>query len=195
MTAAKALPPILTQEMVKRVLRYEPETGALYWLPRPPSMFPQALLPPDYRAKKWNDRYAGKLAFTMKDRLGYCCGSIFAVQYKAHRIIWLYMTGESPAEIDHINGDTSDNRWQNLRAATRTINARNLKLRKDNKTGMPGISRTASGKYSVTVGVGGETLCLGTFASFEMAKKARQEAQDVYGYHANHGRAEPPKAA
>lgn len=189
MVAAKALPPILTQEMVRSVLRYEPETGALYWLRRTTSLFPPSLHSPQSRAQRWNKKYAGKLAFTSKDEGGYLHGAIFGEKLKAHRVIWLYMTGHIPGEIDHINGNRADNRWENLRAATRIDNARNQKLRKDNKTGAPGISRTAAGTYVVTIGVGGSILNLGTFHSFEMAKKARKQAQEVYGYHQNHGRA------
>ena len=57
--------------------------------------------------------------------------SIGKKTYAQHRVIWLYMTGEWPSEdVDHINLDPSDNRWENLRQVTHSENCRNNKASK-----------------------------------------------------------------
>ena len=62
------------------------------------------------------------------------------VDYREHRLIWLYMTGEWPElEIDHINGDSIDNRWCNLRQATSQQNKHNTGLPRSNTSGAKGI--------------------------------------------------------
>ena len=53
--------------------------------------------------------------------------------YLAHRVIWLYVTGQWPARlIDHINGDRQDNRWSNLRDVSRVVNAQNIRSANSN---------------------------------------------------------------
>ena len=103
------------QALLKRLLNYNPETGEFIWLPR------------GYPHKKWDVRYAGKSAGCIS-KLGYLIINIDSQHYFGHRIAWKYMTGADPIEeIDHQNGDSLDNRWGNLREATRTTNARNVR--------------------------------------------------------------------
>lgn len=69
-------------------------------------------------------------------------------EYKEHRIAFLYMLGEMPEEVDHINRCKDDNRWINLRKANRHINCTNQGLRHDNTSGVKGVSFKQSNKYS-----------------------------------------------
>lgn len=71
---------------------------------------------------------------------GYRLLSVRRYHFYAHRAIWCMMTGSWPAfEIDHINRQKADNRWSNLRLATRSQNARNTALTKRNKSGYRGV--------------------------------------------------------
>jgi hypothetical protein len=84
----------------------------------------------------------GDIAGTVSKE-GYVSIRIESRVYKAHRLAWLYVTGNMPTKlIDHINGDKSDNRWKNLREVTNQENCRNQKIRITNKTGYKGVMHT-----------------------------------------------------
>jgi len=71
---------------------------------------------------------------------GYIVTSIVGVQNYVHRIIFLMCNGFVPKEIDHINGDNSDNRIENLRECTKSQNQHNKKLYSNNRSGIKGVS-------------------------------------------------------
>ena len=105
----------LNAVQVRELLDYDPATGFLTWKTRP-------------NDGRWNKLFAGRRAGSMGGR-GYRQLSVYDKSYREHRIIWLWMTGDWPVdEIDHINGSRDDNRWENLREATRVENMQNLKL-------------------------------------------------------------------
>jgi len=72
----------------------------------------------------------------------------------AHRVAFVIMTGQWPeAEIDHLDGDRSNNRWSNLRPASRLQNCANTKRRRNNKSGEKGVcwvSRRNKWEFSIT---------------------------------------------
>ena len=74
--------------------------------------------------------YCGRIG---KD--GYISMSYNNRTYKAHRLIWKYMTGKDPDIMDHINGDKFDNRWRNLRNVDAILNSRNARAPLDNPNG------------------------------------------------------------
>jgi len=79
-------------------------------------------------------------------------------RYKAARVAWLFMTGNDPGEmiVDHISGDSLDDRWENLRLATPAQNGWNSRLRSNNKTGFKGVHIRKNGKYRACFAVNGE---------------------------------------
>lgn len=101
---------------LRKLLRYEPDTGKLFWLSRGADK-PQ-----------WNARYEGKEAFTCVNTCGHKMGGIWGKSYYAHRVIWAMQTGEWPNKlIDHKDMDPSNNKWGNLREATQSENGKNRK--------------------------------------------------------------------
>lgn len=178
--ATRTLP---SQKLLNQLLRYEPETGKLFWRSRPLEMFD-----PQYRGKIWNKRYADKEAFPYNATTGYCSGPLLGIHYPAHRVIWKMVTGAEPIEIDHIDGSGSNNRWVNLRNVDHAENGKNQKRHKNNSVGSGGIHKLPSGNYHVRIMNGGERISIGTYASLAEASAARRVAEREFGYHANHGR-------
>lgn len=109
--------------------------------------------------------------------------------YRVHRIIWLMEYGEMPdKQIDHINGNTLDNRINNLRCVDNITNSMNRSIQSNNTSGYHGINQLPSGNWRVRINVNRKRINVGTFESFDIALKARQDAEVKYGYHKNHGR-------
>jgi hypothetical protein len=79
-------------------------------------------------------------------------------------------------QIDHINGDRTDNRLENLREATNSENQYNSKTRKDNKLGIKGISCYREGKYRAYTRDNGKKIHIGCFDTLEEAKAAYDKA-------------------
>ena len=173
-----------TQEEVAELLRYEPETGKLFWKERRADLFVKPGM-----AKHWNRQHANKEAFTTKFGRGYLYGRVFDKLLKAHRIIWFLMTGEEPVAIDHINGDRLDNRWANLRSATYAQNNRNAALKSNNMSGVCGVSWFPQRNcWQVGVQVNGKRKNLGYYRDFDQAVAIRKSAERQFDYHPNHGR-------
>lgn len=114
----------LTQELLRNLFTYYEESGVLT------------------RKVGSGSFEAGSIAGHIHKKSGYVRVIINNKSYAAHRLIWLYMTGillEETSHIDHINGDKADNRWINLRLASRSENNSNVGLRKDNTSGIKGL--------------------------------------------------------
>lgn len=149
-----------TFEQFDEALAYNEETGVLSWKIRPSARtFPGDVI-------------------KAKDTHGYVMFGFKNKTFLAHRVIWLLKTGEWPAlTVDHINLDRADNRWLNLRAATKAQNCANQPARRTNRSGLKGAywhkaasSWTACfrGKY------------LGIYPTKEAAHAAYSEAAEKY---------------
>jgi len=120
---------------------------------------------------------------------GYSRIKINTHQYQAHRLAWLYVSGDWPKEqIDHIDGNRSNNIILNLRAASPMENSKNMTLRKTSKNGIYGISKTAKGYWQAKIADNGFVHHLYHGSNFFEACCARKSAEIKYGYHPNHGR-------
>lgn len=165
--ASKALP---SPEVLRQLLRYEPETGKLFWKERDRSLFAS-----QRACSTWNARYAGTEAFTVNDGYGYRQSSIFRCIAKAHRVVWAMVHGQWPSDqIDHINGKKDDNRLENLRQATNAQNMRNLGAYANNTSGSKGVCwHKGARKWMAQITVDGKCRYLGLFAK-------KQDAVDAY---------------
>ncbi|KXJ56550.1 MAG: hypothetical protein AXW12_00525 [Thalassospira sp. Nap_22] len=156
---------MITQEELKAILSYDQETGAFTWLsahgPMPKGMT------------------AGTL-----NKTGYIHIQINGRRYGAHRLAWLWMTGEWPKrQIDHRNNIRNDNRWTNLRKATKSQNCANSLTYKTNTTGFRGVSwHQRDQVYIAAIGGRVNRRHIGTFRSKEDAARAYDEvAKDIFG--------------
>ena len=153
-------------DKMKSILSYDGETGVLRWLERPGN-------------KKFNNKLAGKIALTSKNRKGYLHGSAGGFNVSAHVVCWSIFYGEKPnGLIDHINGNRSDNRICNLRVVCHKGNARNRIAKRSKNSILPGLRRSGYG-WSVMIGRG---EYLGIHACFGSALKVRKLAEKKHGY-------------
>ena len=179
----------ITPELCRQLLRYNPETGKLYWRERSPEMFEGRKRPADLLCRIWNGGNAGQEAFTYIGNHGYFSGSILNIGFTAHRVIWAMQVGEWPThDIDHIDGDRQNNRWQNLRDVTHAVNLRNAAGKSNNKSGATGVNwRADKGKWRARIMVDGKDVSLGHFDSFDEAVAVREAAQSSCGFTTRHG--------
>jgi hypothetical protein len=119
--------------------------------------------------------------------------NLYKKKYPAHRLVFLYMIGRFPnAILDHINGDGTDNRWNNLREASIAENNRNARLQHNNKSGITGVSwHKQHKKWYAKINHNGKSIFLGLFENINDAKKVRKNAEIAYGFHQNHGQKRP----
>lgn len=148
---------ILLEEL-KKLLTYDPGTGKFYWV------------------EKRGGIEAGAEA-GHGHGLGYIYIRINKVAYLAHRLAWFYVTGEWPKhQIDHVNKMRGDNRYENLRDATRSENCVNRVPRRGSKSGVTGVGwDNRSGKWMAYVERNKKRVNLGKFAGLPEAVQARED--------------------
>lgn len=173
----------LTQEIVRELLHYDPETGLLYWKERDRKWFKREL---DF--KSWNSRYKGKSVDGIVKHSGYMKVYIFNKAYFSHRIIWLLFYGDFPKDqLDHINGIKHDNRIENLREVTNLENCKNQKLQKNNKSGYKGVSWCKREKrWVANIRLNGILTFLGYFDTPELAFRKYADVASTNGFTERH---------
>lgn len=178
----------LTQEILKELIHYNPDTGIFTWKPRSIKWFKSLR-----EFNRWNNRYsntsAGNLHKSKDTGTAYNIIRINYKAYKAHRLAFLYMVGTFPTEeVDHEDGNGINNKFANLRLVNHIDNSKNRRKRTNNTSGVNGVHfcRTKL-KYIPSISYKGERITLGAFNNFEKAIKVRKEAEIKYNYHKNHG--------
>ena len=114
---------------------------------------------------------------------GYIALSIDGQKYFAHRLAWLYVYGEFPKnDIDHIDGNRTNNKIENLRDVPRTENLQNIKIAKSHNksTGILGAYLHTSGKFMSRIKVNKKDIYLGLFESAEQANQAYLKAKQQF---------------
>jgi hypothetical protein len=147
---------MVTYERLRELLDYDPETGVFRWK-----------IYRNGRAK------VGYIAGGF-DKCGHRRIAIDGRFYPSHRLAWLYQTGKWPvALIDHINMVPDDNRFCNLREATKSQNGWNTGKRSDNTSGFKGVTWAKNvRRWMAQIQVHGKNKHLGTFDTPEQAHAA-----------------------
>lgn len=162
----------VTQEYLKSILDYNSETGVFTW-----------------KISKQGNKGVGSMAGAPDPR-GYIRLKINSHTYHAHRLVFLYICGivlPSDIFVDHINGNTSDNRLKNLRLSSNQQIQFNSKLNLKNKLSCKNICYIKDrNKYRVTLAINGKNRILGHFEDIELAKFIAKEARSKY--HGNFAR-------
>jgi len=166
----------LVQEM-KKYLHYDPETGVFTWKKQKsgaPKGSVAGFLVPDRKRVRRKIRFDG-------------------TKYFSSRLAWAFVHGSISTEIliDHINGDPLDNRIENLRLATHSLNSRNRKIYDNNKTGVTGVLKREkkSGIFWEATIYNMKRIHLGLFRSKEEAIAARKAGEKLLGYISRNGEA------
>ena len=173
--------PLPTQELLRACLHYDPNTGELTWLTRPAWSFPiQELRTPEHIANAWNAAWAGKPALDAIAKNGYKKGCINGVYYYAHRVIWALVYGEDPDDIDHNDGNRTNNRICNLYSRSRSGNLKNRKLSRNNTSGYHGVSYSNRHKlWHVSIHHNGNPIHIGWFKEFDDAVQVKPVGHDL----------------
>jgi hypothetical protein len=160
----------LTVDLLKHLFDYDKETGDLIW--------------------KMSRGTAKKGDVVGGDNgRGYLRASINSKLYSIHRLVFLMHKGYLPVVLDHIDGNTRNNRIENLRPASKSQNQHNRKIGKNNTSGFKGVyyhKKTA--KFRARIGHLNKTIFLGAYNTPEEADVAvRAAREELHGSFANHG--------
>jgi HNH endonuclease/AP2 domain len=150
----------LSTAYVRSLFTYDRRSGDLRW-----------------RITRSNRAPAGTLAGTIRPdgrRIVHIDGRL----YFASRLAWVIVTGEwPPFDVDHRDLDKGNDRWRNLRPATRSQNLFNRGTNRNNTSGYKGVSFDAArGSYDARIMVKRKQLCLGRFKTAEQAARAYRDA-------------------
>lgn len=155
---------MITQEYLKSILWYDHSTGIF--------------IPINGNLNQPYKNYKGYILIKVKGRA-----------YRAHRLAFLYMTGEWPkGQVDHDNNIKHDNRWLNLRDATNQLNHYNLLKPKNNTSGAKGVRKVKNGKFQARIKHNQKEIYLGLYDTLELASAAYfKKSKEIAKEFANQG--------
>jgi hypothetical protein len=156
----------LTQERLREVLDYDPNTGKFRWRAR----------------KKSNQRFGRIAGCRVRSATWSIC--IEGRHYSAHQLAWLYMKGEwGRPLIDHRDGNPLNNQWRNLRLSTYSDNAANRGRMRSNRSGFKGVVfERRTGRWRALISKQGRRYSIGRYATAEAAHQAYViKARELFG--------------
>jgi hypothetical protein len=159
---------MLTADRLRELYNYDPETGIFT----------------HRKSRRGRSTKAGRVAGCSSNSHGRQTVGADGKVYLAYRLAWLYVTGQWPAsDVDHINGDKSDNRFSNLRLATVSQNLANAKKPVTNTSGYKGVSWNKNAKkWRSMIKRDGKVTHLGYFETPEAAHAAyMNKAREFFG--------------
>jgi len=175
-----------TKARLHELFEHDADAGVLIWRTRPADHFATV-----WGWRRWNSRYAGTVAGALDKGKGYRRIYIDGKSWWEHRMVWIYANGDIPGgmQIDHINGNRSDNRVVNLRLVTHAENGRNQSMPRTNTSGVIGVRWSKrDSKWQAKIKIDGRSKHLGYFDTLEAAIAARAEAEREFGFHKGHGK-------
>ena len=153
---------MITQKILKERYSYDPESG-------------------DFRSLRTGS-VVGYVLKRKNRNTGYKAIKILGKSNYLHRMAFLYMSGEIPDQVDHINRDGLDNRWANLRPSSGTLNSRNRGAYRNNRSGVMGVNwQKSNSKWVAKIDLP-DRLILGYYKNFFDACCARKSAELKYGF-------------
>lgn len=175
-----------SQKILQETFSYNNSSGELSWKFRPEGKFKHPKM-----AENWNRRFSNKSAGA-DNGVGYIRVTLTVSGKKKsfynHRIIYKMVYGSEPEIIDHIDGNTSNNRIGNLRSTSLQDNNKNKGYDPNSKSGVMGVHwAKRQKKWCAQISNGRKIRHLGFFKDIEEAKNARKNAEILYGFHINHG--------
>ena len=148
----------LTAERLRELVHYDPDTGI-------------------FTRKTDRGGYKAGTVMGCVAHRGYHKMCVDKRKYYTHRLAWLYVHGEMPNVIDHINGDTSDNRIANLRNVSQAENLQNItRPSRNSRSGVLGVYKKRK-KWTSALSLNNRTVRLGYFETKEAAYAAYVEAK------------------
>ena len=161
---------MLTQIEVRELINYDPTTGNITVLKK---SGPRSKTVGSFAGCKTKRGTSTYLQITLKKQ-----------KFYVHRLVWLYMTGEYPNIVDHLDGNGLNNSWKNLKNGNYHDNNRNVQHIQHDKKGMLPIGvYTHRNKYIAAIKVNYKKINLGVFDRIEDADNAYKEAKKIHHKH------------
>lgn len=175
----------ITRDFLLEILTYNPLSGVFTWNSRSVGNHFKNKRAVGVFNALYSGSVAGAVVSSNKSATSYIAIKINGKSHKAHRLAFIYMTGDAPEEVDHIDHNGMNNKWTNLRPSDRKDNSKNIPKQKSNKTGVIGVNwHKAAKKWQArAVDKDGKRIDLGRFDNFEDAVEARKRHEISFGYY------------
>lgn len=176
----KIMKKVFSQDEIKELLSYNPKSGEFIFKPRDAKWFKGGS---EAAAIKWNARTSMKTAVRLDSgRKNNPVINLLNDKYAAGKLAFLYMVGFIPETVGRVDKNLANTKWENLFASTMSKDAKRHCVRRDNKTGVSGVTLYSKDKWIVSVGNGEKRVVLGYFDDFFEACCARKSKDVSLGY-------------